>query len=152
MAAKLKATKKWIGVPDFTMVYNNMRLDLKKFGTNSIRKESRVMNYQFDINFPSWIHGQIYSDILDDTTTVAGLSSVKYAFKHLKTVGLYSSAWTNFPTKYKSGSKETNEAHQSTNFTNEFLPVHSLSLVNYLRIKNVELIRDENSSYALMSS
>jgi hypothetical protein len=101
MAAKLKATKKWIGVPDFTMVYNNMRLDLKKFGTNSIRKESRVMNYQFDINFPSWIHGQIYSDILDDTTTVAGLSSVKYAFKHLKTVGLYSSAWTDFPTKYK---------------------------------------------------
>lgn len=66
MAAKLKATKEWIGVPDFTMVYNNMRLDLKKFGTDSIRKESRVMNYQYDINFPSWIHGQIYSDLLED--------------------------------------------------------------------------------------
>jgi hypothetical protein len=57
MAAKIKATKEWIGVPDYTMVYNNMRLDLKKFGDDSIRKESRVMNYQFDINVPSWIHG-----------------------------------------------------------------------------------------------
>ena len=45
MAAKLKATKEWIGVPDFTMMYNNMRLDLKKFGDDSIRKESRVMNF-----------------------------------------------------------------------------------------------------------
>jgi len=29
MAAKLKATKEWIGVPDLTLVYNNMRLDMK---------------------------------------------------------------------------------------------------------------------------
>jgi hypothetical protein len=57
MAAKIKATKEWIGVPDFTMVFNNMRLDLKEFGDKSIRNESRVMNQQFDINFPSWIHG-----------------------------------------------------------------------------------------------
>jgi hypothetical protein len=45
MAAKLKATKEWIGVPDYTMMYNNMRLDLKKFNDESIRKESRVMNF-----------------------------------------------------------------------------------------------------------
>lgn len=57
MAAKLKATKEWIGVPDYTMVFNNMRVDLKKFNDKSIRKESRVMNKQFDINFPTWIHG-----------------------------------------------------------------------------------------------
>jgi hypothetical protein len=57
MAAKLQATKDWIGVPDFTMVYNNMRMDLTEFNDKSIRKESRVMNRQFDINFPSWIHG-----------------------------------------------------------------------------------------------
>lgn len=57
MAAKIKATKKWIGAPDFTMVFNNMRLDLKEFGDKSIRSESRVMNKQFDINSPSWIHG-----------------------------------------------------------------------------------------------
>jgi len=29
MAAKLKDTKEWIGVPDLTLVYNNMRLDMK---------------------------------------------------------------------------------------------------------------------------
>jgi len=28
MKAKLQATKEWIGVPDLTMVYNNMRLDM----------------------------------------------------------------------------------------------------------------------------
>lgn len=44
MTEKLQATRDWIGVPDFTMVYNNMRLDLKKFNNDSIRKESRVMN------------------------------------------------------------------------------------------------------------
>jgi len=66
MDKKIADTKKWIGVPDYTMVYNNMRLDLKKFYDKSIRKESRVMNFQFDINFPSWIHGQIYSDVLED--------------------------------------------------------------------------------------
>jgi len=27
MVAKLKATKEWIGVPDYTMVYNNMKRD-----------------------------------------------------------------------------------------------------------------------------
>jgi hypothetical protein len=101
MAAKLQATKDWIGVPDFTMVYNNMRMDLTEFNDKSIRKESRVMNRQFDINFPSWIHGQIYSDRLDDSTTIAGGSKVSYPFKHLKTVGLYSSAWNDFPKKYK---------------------------------------------------
>jgi hypothetical protein len=44
MAAKLKATIEWVGVPDFTMVYNNMRMDLSKFEKESIAKESRVMN------------------------------------------------------------------------------------------------------------
>ena len=57
MAAKLKATKEWIGVPDYTMVFNNMRVDLKRFNDDSIRTESRVMNKQFDIQFPTWIHG-----------------------------------------------------------------------------------------------
>jgi len=57
MKAKLQATKDWIGVPDYTMVYNNMRLDLNKFSDESIKNESRVMNRQFDINFPRWIHG-----------------------------------------------------------------------------------------------
>jgi len=66
MNAKLKATKDWIGVPDYTMVFNNARLDLNKFNDESVRKESRVMNRQFDINFPKWIHGQIYSDVLED--------------------------------------------------------------------------------------
>jgi len=28
MVAKLQATKEWIGVPDYTMVFNNMRMDL----------------------------------------------------------------------------------------------------------------------------
>jgi hypothetical protein len=28
MKKKLEDTIKWIGVPDFTMVYNNMRMDL----------------------------------------------------------------------------------------------------------------------------
>jgi len=59
------------------------------------------MNRQFDINFPNWIHGQIYSDILKDTTTIAGINSVARHFKHLNTVGMYSSAWTDYPKKYK---------------------------------------------------
>lgn len=57
MAAKLKATIDWIGVPDFTMVYNDDRMDLNAFDNESIVSESRVMNRQFDINYPSWIHG-----------------------------------------------------------------------------------------------
>jgi hypothetical protein len=36
MAKKLKDTIEWIGVPDFTMVYNNMRMDLTKFDEESI--------------------------------------------------------------------------------------------------------------------
>jgi len=59
------------------------------------------MNRQFDINFPSWIHGQIYTDALQDETTIQGGSTVEYTFNHLETVGLYSSAWNNFPDKYK---------------------------------------------------
>ena len=101
MAAKLKATIEWVGVPDFTMVYNNMRMDLSKFEKESIAHESRVMNRQFDINYPSWIHGQIYSDILYDDTTVLNSGTVGRPFKHLNTVGLYSSAWTDYPNKYK---------------------------------------------------
>ena len=62
MAQKLKDTIAWIGVPDYTMVYNNARMDLSKFNEKSVVKESRVLNRQFDINFPSWIHGQLYSD------------------------------------------------------------------------------------------
>jgi len=101
MKQKLQETRDWIGVPDYTMVFNNMRLDLKKFGDESIRKESRVMNRQFDINFPNWIHGQIFSDRLDDETTIAGGSTAKMGFKHLETIGMFSSAWTDYPTKFK---------------------------------------------------
>lgn len=101
MAAKLEATKKWIGVPDYTMVFNNMRIDLGAFDDESIKKESRVMNRQFDINFPNWIHGQLYSDLLEDTTTILDTGTVSRPFKHLNTVGMYSSAWTDYPKKYK---------------------------------------------------
>jgi len=101
MAAKLKSTIGWIGVPDFTIVYNNMRMDLNKFEEASIGKESRVMNRQFDINQPSWIHGQLFSDVLNDDTTILNSGTVTRPFKHLQTVGMYSSAWTDFPNKYK---------------------------------------------------
>ena len=39
--------------------------------------------------------------MLVDKTTILNTGSVKRPFKHLKTVGLYSSAWTDYPKKYK---------------------------------------------------
>jgi hypothetical protein len=36
LSEKLKATKEWVGTPDFTMVYNNQRMDLGLFNDESI--------------------------------------------------------------------------------------------------------------------
>lgn len=41
------------------------------------------------------------SDVLVDKTTILDSGEVERPFKHLSTAGMYSSAWTNYPEKYK---------------------------------------------------
>jgi len=36
LSEKLEDTKRWVGTPDFTMVYNNQRMDLGLFDDESI--------------------------------------------------------------------------------------------------------------------
>jgi hypothetical protein len=108
------------------MVYNNMRMDLNKFDDASISKESRVMNRQFDINQPSWIHGQIYSDVLNDDTTILNTGTVVRPFKHLNTVGMYSSAWNDYPKKYKFISYQLNIFDSQV--------VHSRKTMNWMEL------------------
>jgi hypothetical protein len=93
----------YIGEGDFIMIYNSQRMNLRAYHDKSIINESRVMNRQFDKSKPNWQHGQYYNGELKDKTNPWpwGEQTFIRPYRHLNTVGMYPSAWTDFPTKYK---------------------------------------------------
>ena len=50
----LDAQLKYLQPPNFVAIFNQERLDLKKFGDDSIERFSTFVNIQFDETKPSW--------------------------------------------------------------------------------------------------
>jgi len=55
LAEKLEDTKKWISQPDLNIVYNHETVQMDKYGKDSIKTESRVMNYQWSQKEPTFL-------------------------------------------------------------------------------------------------
>ena len=64
----LDAQLKYIQPPNFVAIYNQERLNLKKFGDESIERFSTFMNIQFDEKKPSWTGAYFERNELIDET------------------------------------------------------------------------------------
>lgn len=53
IATKLKNTVKWLGLPDFNIVYEDQRLDTQAFGLDSVKNETALIRRSFDPSSPS---------------------------------------------------------------------------------------------------
>lgn len=64
--------------------------------------ESHVISQQFDERRPSWIHGQIETNLLKDKTSVINpFETIDRPYINFKELGLYPSSYKRYPELYK---------------------------------------------------
>ena len=89
--------------PHLTMIYNSQRIDITKFGNETIVSESVTVNRQFDSRKNSWVATWFTQEHIEDSTSLINLGFNKVAREacHLIMGSNFPSAWTSYPTQYK---------------------------------------------------
>jgi hypothetical protein len=59
MAAKFKESLDYMGTPAINLIYSNQRLDLLKYGKETIVTETKIIFRQFDLTNPNWLSVEI---------------------------------------------------------------------------------------------
>jgi hypothetical protein len=99
---KLKQIKKYLSEPDLVVMENVEELSPGKYGDDSIKRISKLKNFQFDKNRPSWIDAVLKKDTVeDDTSWIKVASEKKNNITWIDTGSLYPSFWTDYPSRYK---------------------------------------------------
>ena len=102
MKRKLQESINYLASPDFTIVYNHERVNIKEFGKKTISQESSTSNFMFDPRVPSWLHSKIYLKKFEDESLVVnlGLTDDK-EYLDWSIAKSYPSSWVEYPNRYK---------------------------------------------------
>ena len=102
LANKLKADIEYLQTPDFTVVYNHERVNIKKFGKDTIKKESSSTNYMFDPKVPSWLHSKISVNLFEDESKLMNIGLTDdTTYLEWAIESSYPSSWKQYPERYK---------------------------------------------------
>jgi len=86
-------------------IFNQERINLEKFGDESIEQFSTFVNVQFDEKQPNWIPMTIHRNVLSDQAEYINwdLGTVEYSYNSIQIDQPLPSAWTKYPKKENGG-------------------------------------------------
>jgi hypothetical protein len=64
--AKLARVKKWLGAPEFTILYNTEHINFAHFDERKINKEAVITSYQWSPKQPITIQSKLHKHVLND--------------------------------------------------------------------------------------
>ena len=98
-----EAQIEYINAPNLIAIYNQERVNIERYGEESIERYSTFINQQFDEQTPSWAGGFIQQNLLVDQTDFFrwGEGEVEKSFNTIKWDLPVPSSMTIYPSKEK---------------------------------------------------
>ena len=99
---KLERSKKYVGLAELDILYNQEEFQPQSYGDKSVKKVSKFMFRQFSSNSPSFAYMPVSINTIEDETFLFNVGQQKvHEYMSLKMKSTQLSSWTNYPSYYK---------------------------------------------------